>query len=44
MVERWCWVNYLLIWLTEGQGPTVLAVGEGGGCLDMSLFPLSTLL
>ena len=23
------------IWLTVGQGPTVLAVGAGGGCLDI---------
>ena len=37
---RWCWVNFqcrgvLLIWLTVGQGPTALAVGAGGGCLDI---------
>ena len=25
----------LLIWLIVGQGPTVLAVGAGGGCLDI---------
>ena len=25
----------LLIWITIGQGPTVLAVGAGGGCLDI---------
>ena len=25
----------LTIWLTVGQGPTVLAVGAGGGCLDI---------
>ena len=30
---RWCWVN--LIWIIVGQGPTVLAVGAGGGCLDI---------
>ena len=35
---RWCWVNFqyrgvLLIWIRVGQGPTVLAVGAGGGCL-----------
>ena len=29
------------IWITVGQGPTVLAVGVGGGCLD--IFTLSTL-
>ena len=37
---RWCWVNFqcrgvLLIWIILGQGPTVLAVGAGGGCLDI---------
>ena len=36
----------LTIWLIEGQGPTVLAVGAGGGCMDIctiiySLFLLS---
>ena len=25
----------LLNWITVGQGPTVLAVGAGGGCLDI---------
>ena len=35
-----CWVNFqcrgvLLIWITVGQGPTALAVGAGGGCLDV---------
>ena len=39
VVQR-CWVNFqcrgvLLIWLTVGQGPTALAVGAGGGCLDI---------
>ena len=35
------------IWMTVGQGPTALAVGVGGGCLDIffliypSLFFLS---
>ena len=34
------------IWSTEGQEPTALAVGAGGGCLDIftliySFFPLS---
>ena len=34
------WVNFqcrgvLLIWIRVGQGPTVLAVGAGGGCLDI---------
>ena len=23
------------VWITVGQGPTVLAVGAGGGCLDI---------
>ena len=23
------------IWITVGQGPTALAVGGGGGCLDI---------
>ena len=39
-VVRWCWVNFqcrgvLLIWLIVGQEPTALAVGAGGGCLDI---------
>ena len=37
---RWCWVNFqcqgvLLIWIRVGQGPAALAVGAGGGCLDI---------
>ena len=37
---RWCWVNFqyrgvLIILLIVGQGPTALAVGAGGGCLDI---------
>ena len=37
---RWCWVNFQcrgvpLIWLIVGQGPIALAVGAGGGCLDI---------
>ena len=37
---RWCWVNFqcrgvLLIWFGVGQGPTALAVGAGGGCVDI---------
>ena len=27
----------LLTWITVGQGPIVLAVGAGGGCLDIFL-------
>ena len=39
-MERRCWVNFqcwgvLLIWIVVGQRPTVLAVGAGGGCLDI---------
>ena len=35
-----------IIWMTVGQGPTALAVGAGGGCLDIftliyPFFPLS---
>ena len=37
---RWCWANFqcrgvLLIWIRVGQGPSVLAVGANGGCLDI---------
>ena len=37
---RWCLENIqsrsvLLIWIIVGQGPTALAVGAGGGCLDI---------
>ena len=37
---RWCWVNFqcrgvLLVWMIVGQGPIALAVGAGGGCLDI---------
>ena len=39
-VVRWSWVNFqcrgvLLVWIRVGQGPTALAVGAGGGCLDI---------
>ena len=31
--------RFLCIWIRVGQGPTALAVGAGGGCLDIfSLF------
>ena len=50
-VVRWCWVKLPVpgrptIWITVGQGPTSLAVGAGGGCLDIftiiyPFFPLS---
>ena len=39
-VVQWSWVNFqcrgvLLVWIRVGQGPTTLAVGAGGGCLDI---------
>ena len=39
MVRR-CWVNFkcrgvLLIWIIVRQGHIALAVGAGGGCLDI---------
>ena len=39
-MERWCLENFqcrgvLLIWIIVGQGPTALAVGADGGCLDI---------
>ena len=45
---RWCWVNFqcrgvLLIWNRVGQGPTALAVGAGGVCLDIFFSRLSFL-
>ena len=40
VVRRRCWVNFqrrgvLLIWKIIGQRPIALAVGAGGGCLDI---------
>ena len=40
VVQR-CWVNFqcrgvLLIWIIVGQWPIALAIGAGGGCLDIS--------
>ena len=37
---QWCWVSFqcrgvLLIWSRVGQGLAALAVGAGGGCLDV---------
>ena len=37
---RWCMENLqsrsiLLIWIKVGQGSIALAVGAGGGCLDI---------
>ena len=41
MAEQWCWVisdqGILLIWITAGQGPTVLVADVGGCCLDIFL-------
>ena len=47
-VVRWCWVKFqcwgvLLIWMRVGQGPTALAVGAGGGCLDIFLSSIVSL-
>ena len=49
-VVRWSWVNFqcrgvLLVWIRVGQGPTALAVGAGGGCLDIFtlVYPFSAL-
>ena len=33
----------LLMWIIVGQGPIVLAVGVGGGCLDIFFSHLSLL-
>ena len=32
------------IWITVGQGPTALAIGAGGGCLDILLSSILSLL
>ena len=34
-----------IIWITVGQGPIVLAMGAGGGCLDIFtlVYPFSAL-
>ena len=47
-VERRCWVNFqcwgvLLVRMIVGQGPIALAVGAGGGCLDIFFSHLSFL-
>ena len=44
---RWGWVNFqcrgvLLIWIIVGPGPIALAVGAGGGCLDIIKLPKSS--
>ena len=43
-----CWVNFqcrgvLLIWIRVGQGLIALAIGAGGGCLDIFFSHLSSL-
>ena len=45
---RLCWINFqcrviLLIWIIIGQGLSALAVGAGGGCLDIFFSRLSFL-
>ena len=47
MVRR-CWVNFqcrgvLLIWIIVGQGPIALALGAGGGGLDIFLSSIISL-
>ena len=32
------------IWITVGQGPNALAVGAGGGCLDIFLLSFLSFL
>ena len=36
--------RHLTIWMMVGQGPTALAVGEGGCCFGYFYSPLSFLL
>ena len=49
-VVRWSWENFqcrgvLLVWIRVGQGPIALAVGAGGGGLDIFtlIYPFSPL-
>ena len=37
-VVRWSWVNFQYRGVLVGQGPIALAVGAGGGCLDIFTF------
>ena len=46
---RWCWVNFPVqgrptILITVGQGPIALALGAGGGGLDIFIlvYPFSS--
>ena len=49
--ENWGWSGGAMvpgrptIWISVGQGPTALAVGAGGGCLDnfTLIYPFSPL-
>ena len=46
-VVRRCWLNFqcqgvLLAWITVGQGPIVLAVGAGVGCLEFFLSSITS--
>ena len=38
-------IQISLVWIRVGQGPTALAVGAGGGCLDIFtlIYPFSSL-
>ena len=47
-VVRRCWVNFqcrgvLLIWIIVGQRLIALAIGAGGGCLDIFLSSVTSL-
>ena len=49
-VVRRCWVNFqcrgvFLIWIMVAQGPIALAVGAGGGCMNIFslVYPFSFL-
>ena len=47
-MEQRCCVNFqcwgvLLVWMIVGQGPIALAIGAGGGCLDIFSLILSFL-
>ena len=37
--------GHLLVWIRVGQGPVALAIGAGGGCLDIFtlIYPFSPL-